>query len=280
CDMNSKAFKVRIESSAEKSLGDPEHASKQGRNEIDQDEGISWFQEDSETQGRYGHDIGVNTAYTSITTASINITTVEPVTTVSAPITTVGVSVSTAEPSTPPTTTTTPIEDEDLTITQTLMKMKSAKSKAKGVTMQEPSESGTRVRVPLPQIDPKDKGKAKMVEPEKPKKKKDQIKFDREVAQRLQDQLHDDVQAMMDADYELATKLQEQERGELTIKERSKLFVELMNERKTHFERLRAEEQRIKPPTKTQKRNLMSTYLKNMVGYKHTQLKNKSFEEI
>ncbi|GJU04115.1 hypothetical protein Tco_1114453 [Tanacetum coccineum] len=89
-----------------------------------------------------------------------------------------------------------------------------------------------------------------------------------------------DVQAMMDADYELATKLQEQEREELTIEERSKLFVDLMNERKKHFTRLRAEEQRRKPPTKTQKRNLMSTYLKNMAGYKHTRLKNKSFEEI
>ncbi|GJT74980.1 hypothetical protein Tco_1041705 [Tanacetum coccineum] len=41
-----------------------------------------------------------------------------------------------------------------------------------------------------------------------------------------------------------------------------------------------SEEQRRKPPTKTQKRNIMSTYLKNMAGYKHTQLKNKSFEQI
>ncbi|GKE13400.1 hypothetical protein Tco_1416951 [Tanacetum coccineum] len=297
-----RLFKVRIESSAKKILGDKKDSSKQGRNEIDQDEGISWFKEDSETQGKYGHDIGVNTASTSITTASINITTAEPVTTASAPVTTAGVSVSTAEPSTPPTTTTTttPIEDEDLTIAQTLMKMKSEKSKAKGVTMQEPSESGTRVRVPPPQIDPKDKGKAKMVEPEKPKKKKDQIEYDADVAQRLQAELDeearlerereeeaskaaniaewDDVQAMMDADYELAAKLQAEEQGEISIEERSKLFVELMNERKKHFARLRAEEQRRKPPTKTQKRNLMSTYLKNMAGYKHTQLKNKSFE--
>ncbi|GJT82759.1 hypothetical protein Tco_1057101 [Tanacetum coccineum] len=90
-----------------------------GRNEIDQDEGISCFQEDLETQGRYGHDIGVNTTSTSITTASINITTLEPVTTASAPVTTTGVSVSTAEPSTPPITTT-PIEDEDLTIANPL----------------------------------------------------------------------------------------------------------------------------------------------------------------
>ncbi|GKG51998.1 hypothetical protein Tco_0544636, partial [Tanacetum coccineum] len=36
-----RLFKVRIESSAEKSLGDHEDASKQGRNEINQDEGIS-----------------------------------------------------------------------------------------------------------------------------------------------------------------------------------------------------------------------------------------------
>ncbi|GKC39597.1 hypothetical protein Tco_1051981 [Tanacetum coccineum] len=158
-----------------------------GRNEIAQDEGISWFQEDSDTQGRYDHDIGVNTASTSITTASINITTVEPVTTASAPVTIVSVSVSTAEPSTPPPTTTTitPIEDEDLTIAQTLIKMKNEKSKAKGLTMQEPSEFGTRVRVPPLQIDPKDKGKAKMVELEKPKKKKDQIEYDADVAQRL-----------------------------------------------------------------------------------------------
>ncbi|GJU04344.1 hypothetical protein Tco_1114682 [Tanacetum coccineum] len=211
-----RLFKVRIESSAEKSLG------------------------------RYGHDIGVNTASTPITTAGINITTAEPVTTASAPITTTGVSISTTKPSTPPPTTTTttiPIEDEDLTIAQTLMKIKSEKSKAKGVTMQEPSEYGTRVRVHPLQIDPKDKGKSKMVEPEKPKKKKDQIEYDADVAQRLQAELDkearlerereeeaskatniaewDDVQAMMDADYELATKLQEQEREELTIEERA-----------------------------------------------------------
>ncbi|GJT35544.1 hypothetical protein Tco_0925963 [Tanacetum coccineum] len=53
-----------------------------------------------------------------------------------------------------------------------------------------------------------------------------------------------------------------------------------MDKRKKHFAKLKAEEQRRKPPTKTQKKNIMSTYLKNMAGYKHTQLKNKSFEEI
>ncbi|GKE85633.1 hypothetical protein Tco_1559375 [Tanacetum coccineum] len=169
-----RLFKVIIESSANKSLGDQEDASKQGRNiaESDQDEGISFVQEDAETQERYDHDIDV--------------------TTVSTPITTAGVSVSTTEPSTLPTTTTTIIKDEDLIIAQTLIKMRSEKLKEKskergskenfsepatrptrGVIMQEPSESGTRKAVPPSQHDLKDKGKAKMIKPEKPLKKKD-----------------------------------------------------------------------------------------------------------
>ncbi|GKF30033.1 hypothetical protein Tco_0096375, partial [Tanacetum coccineum] len=132
-----RLFKVRIESSAEKSL---------------------------ETQGRYGHDIEINTASTSITTANINITIAEPVTiTANAPIATAGVSITTDEPSTPPPTTTF-IEDEDLIIAQTLMKIRSVKSKEKskekrvssetatrltrGVTMKEASETATRPIVP------------------------------------------------------------------------------------------------------------------------------------
>ncbi|GKB19712.1 hypothetical protein Tco_0853635 [Tanacetum coccineum] len=74
---------------------------------------------------------------------------------------------------------------------------------------------------------------------------------------------------MIDADYELAARLQAQEHEELTIEEKSKLFVELMDKRKKHFARLRAEEQRRKPPTKAQKRNQICTYLKNMAGFTH-----------
>ncbi|GJT60449.1 hypothetical protein Tco_1003982 [Tanacetum coccineum] len=53
-----------------------------------------------------------------------------------------------------------------------------------------------------------------------------------------------------------------------------------MNRRKKHFAKLRAEEIRRKPPTKAQNRNQMSTYLKNMAGYKHSQLKSKSYDKI
>ncbi|GJY52738.1 hypothetical protein Tco_0443585 [Tanacetum coccineum] len=141
-----------------------------------------------------------------------------------------------------------------------------------------------------------------MVEPEKPLKKKDQILIDEEIAQKLQAQLNaeleeeeklakqreedaniaewDNVQAMIDADYELAARLQAQEQEELIVEEKLKLFVELVDKRKKHFARLRAEEQRRKLPTKAQKRNQMCTYLKNMAGFTHSQLKNKSFEEV
>ncbi|GKE03471.1 hypothetical protein Tco_1395489, partial [Tanacetum coccineum] len=47
-----------------------------------------------------------------------------------------------------------------------------------------------------------------------------------------------------DKDYELAARLQEQEQEELTIEEKSRLFVELIDKRKKHFARLRAESAR------------------------------------
>ncbi|GKB77643.1 hypothetical protein Tco_0944538 [Tanacetum coccineum] len=85
--------------------------------------------------------------------------------------------------------------------------------------------------------------------------------------------------AMMEADRLLEERLQAREREELTIEENLKLFVELINKRKKHFAELRAQEKRNKPPTKSQKRNQMSTYLKNMGTWKHSQLKSKTYEE-
>ncbi|GKA49004.1 hypothetical protein Tco_0741962 [Tanacetum coccineum] len=90
----------------------------------------------------------------------------------------------------------------------------------------------------------------------------------------------DNVQAMIDADYQMAQQMQAEEQEKLSIKEKSKLFVQLLEARKKHFAAIRAKEKRNKPPTKAQKRNTMSTYLKNMAGYKHNQLKNKSFDDI
>ncbi|GJW40346.1 hypothetical protein Tco_0066191 [Tanacetum coccineum] len=81
---------------------------------------------------------------------------------------------------------------------------------------------------------------------------------------------------MMDVDFQLAQQIQTEEQTQLSIEEKSKLFVELLEKRKKHFIALRAQEKRSKPPTKAQKRNTMSTYLKNMAGYKHNQLLSKA----
>nr|GEV64459.1 hypothetical protein [Tanacetum cinerariifolium] len=139
------------------------------------------------------------------------------------------------------------ISKDELTPTQTLMEIKEPKPKAKG----------------------------------KPLKMKDQISFDKEVARKLEAKMKakmedeeriarekeeaniamivewDNTHAIMDAECELAAKLQEEERGELTIEEKSK-----------------------KPPTKAEKRKKMCTYLKNMAGFTHNQLKSKSFKEV
>ncbi|GJY96525.1 hypothetical protein Tco_0513435 [Tanacetum coccineum] len=90
----------------------------------------------------------------------------------------------------------------------------------------------------------------------------------------------DNTQAMMDADFQLADQMQTEKQEQLSIEEKSKLFVELLEKRKKHFAALRAQEKRSKPTTKAQKKNIMSTYLKNMARYKHNQLKSKSYNEI
>ncbi|GKB26324.1 hypothetical protein Tco_0865725 [Tanacetum coccineum] len=108
--------------------------------------------------------------------------------------------------------------------------------------MKEASKTASRpITLSQQQLDPKDKGKGKMVEQENPLKNKDQIKFDEELAQILSAQLQaeleeeemlakqeeedvniaewDDVQAMIDAVYELAARLQAKEQGKLTIEQ-------------------------------------------------------------
>ncbi|GJV27923.1 hypothetical protein Tco_1384371 [Tanacetum coccineum] len=107
-----------------------------------------------------------------------------------------------------------------------------------------------------------DKGKGKMVEPEpmKPTKKKVQIMLDKEIALKLQAEIDeeeriaradeekideaniawDDIQAKVDADYQLAERLQAEEQEQFTIKEKATLFKELLEPRRKHFAAKRA----------------------------------------
>ncbi|GKC90511.1 hypothetical protein Tco_1151160 [Tanacetum coccineum] len=115
-----------------------------------------------------------------------------------------------------------PVDDlitDDITLAKTLMKIKSSASRSQ-----------------------KDKGVILQVELD------EEARLEREREEEASKATNiaewDDVQAMMDADYELAAKLQAEEQREISIEERSRLFVELMDKRKKHFAKLRAEEQR------------------------------------
>ncbi|GKB24400.1 hypothetical protein Tco_0863801 [Tanacetum coccineum] len=180
----------------------------------------------------------------------------------------------------------------------------STRPKAKGLVIHEEEQATTpTVSSQQPsQVKSQVKGKGIMVEEPVKMKKKDQISLNEELAFKLQAEEEeeeerltkekaqqikeakivawDNVQVMIDDDYQMAQQMQAEEQGKLIIEEKSKLFVQLIKVRKKHFAAMRAQEMRNKPPTKVQKRNTMSTYLKNMARYKHNQLKNKSFDDI
>ncbi|GJT93590.1 hypothetical protein Tco_1082435, partial [Tanacetum coccineum] len=78
----------------------------------------------------------------------------------------------------------------------------------------------------------------------------------------------------------MAQQLQAEEQEQLSIEEKSKLFVQLLKARKKHFAEMRAREKRNKPPTQTQQRKLYCNYLKNIEGYTLKQLKGFKFEVI
>ncbi|GJW85971.1 hypothetical protein Tco_0159116 [Tanacetum coccineum] len=104
-----------------------------------------------------------------------------------------------------------------------------------------------------------------MVEPEKPLKKKDQISFDEQEAIRLQVEFDEEERLAREKDK--ANVAFTEEWDDIQAKQRRK-----------HFAAKRAEEN--KPPTKTQQKKTMITYLKNMEGWKHKDLKSKDFDSI
>ncbi|GJR02437.1 putative ribonuclease H-like domain-containing protein [Tanacetum coccineum] len=113
----------------------------------------------------------------------------------------------------------------------------------------------------------KDKGKAKVDESEPELTK---IKL-----QRRQERL-----ARIEADEEIVARIQAEEREELTIKERSRLFVELIDKRKKYFAEKRAKERRNKPLTQAQQRTYMSNYIKHMGSHTLQQLRRYSFDKL
>nr|GEV28622.1 putative ribonuclease H-like domain-containing protein [Tanacetum cinerariifolium] len=93
-------------------------------------------------------------------------------------------------------------------------------------------------------------------------------------------EMYDEVQLRIEADALFAAKIQQEEREEYTIEERAKFLIETIVAQRKFRAAQRSVEIRSRPPTKSQLRNLMMTYLKNMGGYKYSQIKANTFSEI
>ncbi|GKD84035.1 hypothetical protein Tco_1350874, partial [Tanacetum coccineum] len=242
---------ARIESSKDEGLGDQEGASKQERKIADMDTDTEVTLID-ETQGRNDDNLMFDTGV--LDEQEVKAKKV----------------VSTAEVTTHSAITTTV---DELTLAQTLIEIKAAKPKVREVMIQEPKEN--------------------------------QIMYDQEVALKLQAQLQaefekeeklaiqkeeeanialieswDNIQAKIDANYQMAQQLQAEEQEQLNIEEKSKLFEQLLEARKKHFAEMRVREKRNKPLTQAQQRKLYCNYLKNMEGYTLIQLKGFKFKVI
>ncbi|GJV46808.1 ribonuclease H-like domain, gag-pre-integrase domain protein [Tanacetum coccineum] len=92
--------------------------------------------------------------------------------------------------------------------------------------------------------------------------------------------LYDEVQERIDVDHELAVRCTKKEQKKYIMDERAKLLAEYFENRKKQLVEGRAFAIRNKPPTRSQLRSLMMTYLKHTCRYKHAQLNKKTLEEI
>ncbi|GJZ54605.1 hypothetical protein Tco_0609490 [Tanacetum coccineum] len=90
----------------------------------------------------------------------------------------------------------------------------------------------------------------------------------------------DYIQARLNADQIFAEKIQQEEREQYSIEERAKFLHDTIAAQRKFLAEQRNAAIRNKPPTISQLRNQMITYLKHVANKKHAELKSKSFEEI
>ncbi|GKD96365.1 hypothetical protein Tco_1380262, partial [Tanacetum coccineum] len=148
--------------------------------------------------------------------------------------------------------TTITITIEEVTLAQALADLKSTKPKAKGIVLQDPGKSTTTTTNSSKGLS-QDKGKGILVEPEKPLKKKDQLKLDEEISLKLQAKIDeeeridkaeeenideanmawDDIQAKVNADYQLAKRLQAKEQKTDLVEGSSKRAGEELEQEST-----------------------------------------------
>ncbi|GKE23013.1 hypothetical protein Tco_1434525, partial [Tanacetum coccineum] len=126
------------------------------------------------------------------------------------------------------------LNEDEVTLAQTLQKIKSTTPRAKGVVIREREQEARRLQAHFDE-------EARITNEEALRIEEADLALTKE---------WNNIQDKIDADYELAQRLQAEEHEELTDAEKAKLFVQLLEARKKHFAARRVEEQRSKPLTK------------------------------
>nr|GEV76380.1 retrovirus-related Pol polyprotein from transposon TNT 1-94 [Tanacetum cinerariifolium] len=210
--------------------------------EIDADEDIALVSthDDVSTQDNIVPDEGIEElgeeeVVEVVTTAKLIIDTIVDVAQVTTAIADIPVSASETIVTTPPT----------ITAESTKINVKVTQApKTKGVMIQESEETTTTKRASSQQPQVQDKANDALIN------------------------TWDDIQAKIDAYAQLAQRLHEEEQLQFTDAEKAKLFMKFIKKRRKFFAAKGDKEKRNKPPTKAQQRSIMSTYLKNMDGWK------------
>ncbi|GJR20194.1 hypothetical protein Tco_0968721 [Tanacetum coccineum] len=118
----------------------------------------------------------------------------------------------------------------DVDVLDALEALKTSNPKVKGIVFQDPAEFDEEERLTREKVEKEKEANIALIEE------------------------CDDIQAKIDADYQLAERLQEEEQEELYVEEKAKLFQQLIEQRRKHFAAKSAEEKRNKPPTQAQQR--------------------------
>ncbi|GKC67939.1 hypothetical protein Tco_1100537 [Tanacetum coccineum] len=250
----------------EDELEDP---SKQGRKiaQIDEDEGITLVQMSAQTQERHEHDFE---EYDFEFIAPEEDYTTEPdISTANVLVSTASAKVSTASP-------------EVKTATESLVYIRRSAAKRKDKGKAIIKEAGPIQKKAKLQLEQERLGleEALRLQEQLDEEERQRIARVHEEASTFNAEEWDNIQAQIEADEDLAHRLQAQEIERYSEADEVRLLVELINERKRKFTQQRAEQRRNKPMTQAQQRTYMCNYIKNMGSHTLRQLKKLSFDEV
>nr|GEW06401.1 putative ribonuclease H-like domain-containing protein [Tanacetum cinerariifolium] len=140
-------------------------------------------------------------------------------------------------------------------------------SKRKGVMIQEPEETTTTKTTSSQQSQVHDKARKLQEEIYEQERLVGERARQEEEAKNALIETWEDIQAKVNADYQLAERLQAEEQEKLIDAEKAKLFMEFIEKRRKFFAAKRTVEKRNKPPTKAQQRRLFDKAIKRINNF-------------